>query len=92
MTAATPCHAQALRRWQRFGYGHALLVFPERGPCDRLQRSGAFAKLACGWWGRGVGLRAGDWGSLAQSARRRRGIQRHWRLRTDHTEQGCCAP
>ncbi|GIM07209.1 hypothetical protein Vretimale_11418, partial [Volvox reticuliferus] len=39
---------QMVHRWQRFGYGHVLMVFPDHVLCHRLE--GAFTKLGCGWY------------------------------------------
>ncbi|GFR49076.1 hypothetical protein Agub_g11103 [Astrephomene gubernaculifera] len=39
---------QMVHRWQRFGYWHLLLVFPDELMCQRIR--GAFDKLGCGWF------------------------------------------
>ncbi|KAG2486453.1 hypothetical protein HYH03_014900 [Edaphochlamys debaryana] len=39
---------QFLHRWQRFGYGHIMMVFPDRKLCDRLQPH--FTTLGCAWY------------------------------------------
>jgi hypothetical protein len=39
---------QMVHRWQRFGYGHVMMVFPDHVQCHRLQST--FPKLGCGWY------------------------------------------
>ncbi|KXZ54479.1 hypothetical protein GPECTOR_4g544 [Gonium pectorale] len=39
---------QMVQRWQKFGYGHLIVLYPEQRLCDRLR--GAFDKLGCAWY------------------------------------------